>query len=152
MLLPHIKSEISKADAIIVYFAREGNRWRNAIRETLLSLRLDQKIIILSDYPTMDRNPVRTNKGIKRDPSRNNIYKLNFAKTDPVIMNLIENDTKASYIDMSPTHTFFKDAPFYKDTLIYYDDSHINNFGAIRYAQFSGDYFIQQLRSILNEK
>ena len=45
---------------------------------------------------------------------------------------------------------FFKNAPYYNDTLMYYDEGHINPYGSFHYAQFEG-YKLADLIKKLNK-
>lgn len=144
-LEPYINAEVKAADLIIVLFAGEGKRWKNSIQKMLDKSTAKQRIIFISDYPSLDRNPVRSNKHFLKDPSRNINYKLTLTKIDPDILKIINNHPNSSYIDLSEYIDFFKDIPFHNDTLMYYDQSHLNEFSAERYSTYSGNKILELL-------
>jgi peptidoglycan/LPS O-acetylase OafA/YrhL len=144
-LEPYINAEVKSADLIIVLFAGEGKRWKNSIQKMLDKSTAKQRIIFISDYPSLDRNPVRSNKHFLKDPSRNINYKLTLTKIDPDILKIINNHPNSSYVDLSEYIDFFKDIPFHNDTLMYYDQSHLNEFGAERYSTYSGNKILELL-------
>lgn len=147
-LLPYIKSEVDSADVIIVFFAEDGQKWKNSINNMLASLKNKQKVLFISDYPTLDKNPARTNSIINID---NNIkYKIKYPKIDKGLVDIITNNQNARIVDLSEDLQYFKDAPFRNDTLIYYDSSHLNEYGSISYANYSGDLFMRYLNWATN--
>jgi len=144
-LEPNISKEVKEANVIVVYFAKDGKRWKKALQKLLASLKTDQKIIFISDYPEVDKNPVRANKDFLKDASKNKTYKLIQTNTSPEVLEIIKSHPNSRYVDMSEFKDFFKDAPFYKDTLMYYDASHLNKFGALRYADYSGSKLLETI-------
>ncbi|UXD69405.1 acyltransferase [Sphingobacterium faecium] len=145
-LEPYIHTEVKSADIILILFAGEGKRWKNSIQKMLDKSTAQQRIIFISDYPSLDRNPVRSNKHFIKDPSRNISYKLTLTKIDPDILTIINGHPNSSYVDLSAYIDFFKDIPFHNDTLMYYDGSHLNEFGAERFSTYSGHKILESLK------
>lgn len=145
-LKPYIESEVDSADIIIVYFAaNHSHLWVDPTSRFLSSLKKSQKVLFVSDYPSLDKNPGRLNRSFIKDKSKKQIYKLTFHVMDTKIMDMIEKNPNAEYVDLSGTRSFFDDAPFYRDTLMYFDSTHLNYFGATRYEDVSGDEFMKYL-------
>lgn len=147
-LEPHIEKEIARADLVIVFFAKEGIRWKDAIDKTISSLDSNQKIMFVSDYPSVDRNPVRATKGFIRNKDDVKKYKIIYTPTSPEVKAVISKYPNAEYVDMSEFKDFFKDAPFYKDTLMYYDATHLNRFGVIHYSEYSGNKILETIKRL----
>lgn len=144
-LSPYINSETTLADVIIVYFAKDGTRWKKPLFKFLSALRVDQKVLVMSDYPFLDKNPVRFNRSLVKDNTRTQEYKLVFPKTDPEILERIQNMSNVKYVNFSHYDNFFIDAPFHNDTLMYYDATHLNYFGSVKYAERTGGEFMKYL-------
>ncbi|WP_353136525.1 acyltransferase family protein [Pseudopedobacter sp.] len=151
-LLPHIRAEVELSDVIIIHFARSGNKWIVPLSKMFSSLRNNQKVLVLSDYPVLDKNPVRVNKSFLKNGDKNNNYKMTKNITNSDILKLIENNSNIRFVNFSEYDDFFEDAPFYQDTLMYYDASHLNYYGAKKYADYTGKFFIENLNWALNQK
>lgn len=145
-LKPYIESEVDSADVIIVYFAADNSDlWSDPARQFLESLKMNQKVLFMSDYPTLNKNPGRLNKSFIKDTTRIQDYELTFHSITPGLLKVIENSPNAKYVDLSQFESFFNDAPFYRDTLMYFDPSHLNYFGAVKYQEVSGSEFMRYL-------
>lgn len=150
-LSSYIKSEVDDSDIIIIYFAGSGSKWITPLQTMFKNLKKHQKVLVLSDYPSVDKNPVRLNKSFIKDKANPQGYQITYKETDPKIMELIDSNPNIRYIDFSKFTDFFYDAPFYNDTLIYYDKSHLNHFGSVKYAKYSGSEFMKILKWALEE-
>lgn len=140
-LLPHITDEIQKADIIILFFTGSGTSYISALSEMFDNLKEKQKVLVLQDYPTLDVNPVRINRDFIKNEERSYKYKIHRSLLDRNIIKMIEKNDKIKFVDFSDHDNFFNDAPFYNDTLMYYDGNHLNYYGATRYEQASRNTF-----------
>lgn len=150
-LSPYIKNEVDSADVIIILFSNAGSRWVSPLQKMFANLKGHQKVLVLPDYPSIDRHPVRVNKSHLKDKNKDQRYKLTYKVTDSQIINLINSNPNVRYVDFSKFKDFFSDAPFYNDTLMYYDKSHLNYFGSVKYAKYSGSEFMKNLKWALEE-
>src|SRR5690606_23535458 len=153
-LMPHIRVEVDSADVILVYFSNTGSRWFDALKKMFSNLRSDQKLLVVSDYPSVGKNPVRLNRTFIKDTTKAQEYIITQRKTDPAIIALIDKTPNVRYVDFSTFsryNEFFKDAPFYRDTLMYYDQGHLNYYGSVRYAINTGEEFMTYLNWALKD-
>ncbi|MCT4236776.1 acyltransferase [Elizabethkingia anophelis] len=119
-----------------------------AVEKIIKSLRPDQKFILVKTFPILDRNPLRINRGI----IKNSDY--NFKIRDNIANNEAIEELKLKYpniivLDLSKSKVF-DNAPYIRDTLIYYDDRHINKKGAIELAKSQAEEFGTILKRIIN--
>lgn len=92
-----------------------------------------QSIIILNDYPSVDVNPIRKNKSILKSESNFLSFNLEHHELPLEVLEFIKNNSAFHYLNL--THSsFFREAPYYNDTVIYYDNNHLNKYGSIKYA------------------
>ncbi|WP_128330486.1 acyltransferase family protein [Apibacter sp. HY039] len=111
-----------------------------------------QDFIIISDFPSLDVDPIRKNRSVFHSKSR-------FIKTDkkqlklPVELNeFIKNHSNFHYIDLSDSYVFNNNQfPYFNDTIMYYDKAHLNTYGATKYAKFSGQKFMINFNKIRNK-
>ncbi|WP_185218344.1 acyltransferase family protein [Sphingobacterium mizutaii] len=148
-LKPIIEKEFKNSQIIILsFYSKEGERWIKPLK--LLTENLGQKkLIILSDYPSLDKNPVRVNKDFIKNVNNHNKYKKEFNPMPTSILNIIKGHENIKYVDFSINNDFFNDSPFYHDTLMYYDKSHLNKFGAIKYAEINEKIFMQEFSDLI---
>ncbi|ANH80939.1 hypothetical protein A8C56_08035 [Niabella ginsenosidivorans] len=111
------------------------------------NLRKDQKVIILSDFPVLDKDPIRVNRNYLKDSRKKNIYdvKINMA---PAWLENLKNKYKNIYFLDLDYNAFRDDIPFVNDTVMYYDRDHLNLFGTKILSQRIGKDFMNKLRQI----
>lgn len=140
------EKEIEKFDTIFILKA-----WGIPLphfNEALLNLtkRYPQKIFYLfEDYPTLNKNPIRVNRGELKTKKNVKFEKI-YAKIPENILKELKSSPNVKVMDLTKIK-LFEDAPYYKDTVIYYDEKHLNVFGSIKYAKFSEEIFLKKLRS-----
>lgn len=144
-LLPHITSEVENADVIILFFTGEGTAYIPALSQMFNNLTIEQKVLVISDYPTMDVNPVRINRDYIKNPAKSFEYKIARSSLDTKLLRLIESNGKVKLVDFSEHDSFFEDIPFYNDTIMYYDANHMNYYGAKQYQKVTGKSFERYL-------
>ncbi|RZF61669.1 acyltransferase family protein [Sphingobacterium corticibacterium] len=148
----YIDNEVDSADVIIVCFAGKGTNLYPTIEGLLTRLKKNQKILFISDYPTLNINPVRINRSHVKDKTKNFDYIKTYTALDKRIHKLIQDNKNANMIDFSAYQSFFDDAPFYNDTLIYYDGGHLNYWGSVKYEEATGKEFMKSLNWALEDK
>src|SRR5690606_30847867 len=127
-------------------------KWVDALQKMFGNLKKNQKVLVLSDYPAVDKNPVRLNRSFIKDKTKRQEYQMIYKQTDTEIIELINSSPNVRYVDFSRFTDFFSDAPFHNDTLMYYDGSHLNYFGSVKYAKYSGSEFMENLDWALGEE
>ncbi|WP_410493663.1 SGNH hydrolase domain-containing protein [Chryseobacterium sp. MOF25P] len=97
------------------------------------SLRPDQKLIVVNTFPSLDHDPVKINRDfIKKSDKK---YKLiSYENNKSALIKLASKYPNVYFYDLSKSK-IFQSAPFYKDTLMYYNASHLNSYGAISLAK-----------------
>lgn len=147
-LMPYVHKEIEKSKIIILAYNVDGDRWLAPIIEMIRNLKTDQSFILFADFPRIDKNPIKINKGIIRDPSKDNFYKVEFPKVSMQIIKLIKSTPNCYYLDLTNSKAFVN-VPFYNDTVMYYDEAHLNMYGAKVYAEDTEDKFVNLLNNII---
>lgn len=129
------KENISKNKIIIINAVTfvEPQSIYDALEKLTQSLRPDQKLIVINTFPSLDHDPVKIN----RDFVRKNTRKYNFIVRDynkSALKKLASQYPNVYYYDLSKSQVF-KSAPFHKDTLMYYNASHLNTYGSVSLAK-----------------
>lgn len=134
-LVPVVEREVEESD-IIFFAARDyclTPSLRIAIEEMSRSLRPNQKVVIFKTFPTYNENPLRISYSVRKTKD------YGFSKTD--------NRCSREFADrMASTHSnvytydlaksnIFSTPIYYRDTVAYYDGSHINTYGSIEMAK-----------------
>lgn len=142
--------EIKNAKLILIMFSKDGARWAPAVKSLSESLYNDQKLLIISDYPYLDKNPSRFHSINKAD-FKNIKFNVKYPKLDSTILNLISEKENIIHVNLHKCDSFFKDTPFINDTLMYYDATHINEYGIRKYEIQAGDLFMNYLKPLLTK-
>lgn len=147
------ESLISKATPFystrIILFAKRWDfnipSFRKAFTDFTNKLSKDQHLIIFSDFPSLDKNPIRSIHGIVKNEEV--IFKKSVAAIPPFVLQLAVSNQNIHILDISGS-SVFKDAPFSNDTVMYYDAHHLNRYGATKYALSTEQRFMDLLNSI----
>lgn len=150
-VMKYVDQEIPKADLIILQFADDGDKWQNALKTLLKTMREDQRLLVLSDFPSLDKNPVKINRSIVKRPESGKEYKILKNVISSSMMNIINADKRVKYLDLSQSDVF-DHAPFYQDTLMYYDQRHLNEYGSKVYEEKTGEQFMKAINEIINQR
>lgn len=121
----HLKSELFK-ESLIDFFKKHQ----------------DSKIIILSQVPKLSGNIFRVARfdalGLPASYSRD----LSSLKANNALETIVSQHGNVEFLWLSQL-SFFESAPFYKGSLIYSDEHHLNQFGAKAYAKSAVGIFSQ---------
>lgn len=129
------KESISKNKIIIingVTFVEPLSIYQS-LEKLAQSLRPDQKLIVVNTFPSLDHDPVKINRDfIKKSDKK---YKLiSYENNKSALIKLASKYPNVYFYDLSKSK-IFQSAPFYKDTLMYYNASHLNSYGAVSLAK-----------------
>lgn len=117
----------------------------SALEQLEKSLRENQKIVIVGDYPRLKANPVLKYRDyIRKDTF--NYDNVEFNVLPGYVQELISKSPKTEYMDFN-YHEVLSQLPFINDTLGYYDDSHLNAYGSrklIRYLENNLVFFFKK--------
>ena len=137
-----IMSEIEEADIILiaVYNNTKGNEMLVSSLPQFCNQmkRINKQILLISDFPCLKENPIRINRTVLKSQSKQTQFEIFHPKISSSISAIIESNDNLHYVDLSDSKAFI-DAPFYNDTLMYYDKTHLNKFGSLVYEKYSGD-------------
>lgn len=134
-----------------------ASSWRNHEIKSLASafegfaksLRPDQKLIILANFPSLDKNPIKVNRGIVRISTADNKYTLK-TKQFPSEMRDIANKNSNIFLMNNVDYSLYrKELPFNNDTVMYYDEHHLNIHGTDLFSEKIELSFIKQFHRIL---
>ena len=126
-LSQYAKPYVETSDIIILTMTLDKGWGIEFIEDFVNKLKPDQTLIFLSDYPELDKNPIRINKSYIKDLTLDQHYEIKNLDAKKIIR-IITSHPNCYYLDLSQEKTF-ADAPFYKDTLMYYDQNHISQYG-----------------------
>lgn len=114
-----------------------------AFDEFMKKVDKSQKVIILSDFPTLDKNPLRIHRGITENPNRDYNFKVE-VKAIPEKIKEIERKYDNLYILEVDYRKYMDKLPFVNDTIAYYDGGHMNVYGMQTLgAQLYKDFLIK---------
>lgn len=138
------KEHLAKADTVFLA-ASWNNHLKNQNFKSALSSFLQRgasqaKIFIMSQEPLLKSHPLRnlrfTQIGMGIKAELNNDY----LRTNKQLESLTQSNNSTYYLELD-TLDVFKQAPFYNEHLIYFDEHHLNEVGAIAYARQAKDVF-----------
>ncbi|GEN69005.1 hypothetical protein CRH01_35730 [Chryseobacterium rhizosphaerae] len=114
------------------------------------SLRPDQKLIVFNTFPSINRDPVKVNRDyIKRTSAS---FKIIGKEKNKLALEKFAATYKNVYLYDLSKGEIFKSIPFYKDTLMYYNASHLNTYGAVSLGKEQEKDFMSFFSPILAEK
>lgn len=140
--LDYAKSLISStkeqilANDIIIFNTSDINKEiviAQSIAKIASTLRADQNFILIKTYKILTRNPLRINQGYLKN-SNEVFEEINLEKNYKTIDSIAHLYKNVHVLDLSKSE-LYKDLPYYKDTLLYYDAIHLNQRGARLFAK-----------------
>lgn len=143
--IKEVKKYTKNADEIYIAAYWSSHLQHSQFKKALQSFLIengnqDTKIYLIAQVPLLEKNPQR----VFRFSSTNENFTLpidqSYRKANSELALLAEQNRYIEYLDFESTG-FFKEAPFYKNQLIYLDKHHINEFGAKEYAKASSKVF-----------
>lgn len=132
---------------IIVKFWPDISEYKKAYETLYSKLHSDQHLIFVSDYPHLKYNPVRQYKSITK-PDNFIANTLTYSIFNQELLTFAEDKKNVHLLDLY-TQFDFSNAPFYNDTLMYYDESHLNVYGSEKIAEKEGKVFCERIKKFL---
>lgn len=124
--------EIVKKKSKIIFIAsawlKEITSLETAFTSLVESLDPDQRLVILGDYPKLDRNPIRATRDFIYTENSREIQRLNSPEPQFVLDAIKNNPDQVLYLDFNFNKV--STLPYFNDTLGYYDEGHLNAFGS----------------------
>jgi peptidoglycan/LPS O-acetylase OafA/YrhL len=139
------QSELNKSNTILI-----ASTWTETVPSLpmafdnfLKNINGKKAVYILGDYPTFKKNPLRVNRTYIKNPQRNNNYEVHFTTVPDTIKNICNKypRVKIIYLDYQ---ALLIDYPFYKDTLMYFDATHLNEYGSRKLGKLKEKEFMEQ--------
>jgi len=121
---------------------------RTALENLAKNLRTNQKLVIFITVPTYSTNPLRLNKDIRKDSTKTFEQRLFNIENERIIQEVAKKHKNVYVYDLSKSEVF-NDSPFYQDTLMYYDHSHLNLYGSLALARNEEERFEHFLQQVL---
>jgi peptidoglycan/LPS O-acetylase OafA/YrhL len=118
-----------------------------ATEKLVANLRDEQRLVFITPFPVMDKNPIEVNRGFIKCKDRKQNYRVTLREQNPELEKLINKYHNVHFIDFQK-NTVFKSIPFYNDTIMYYDARHMNRFGALKLARHTEKQFMQVFDSL----
>lgn len=135
---------INKAEIIFIAgmwsWQLEGDNFRDAIEVFLRSAAPQAKKYLLSQIPLLRHNPMRARRfdfmRLDYFAERDESYKV----ANSILEMIAAAHSNVSYIKLDGLK-LFDEAPMHNGLYVYYDDSHINEQGALEYADQAKEIF-----------
>lgn len=107
--------------------------FEKALKDLIENLNPSQHLIVFYDYPRVNANPIKIIRQLTKKTSSNFQWKV-VTRAFPSYVRSLANDYNNVHLLDFSDHQIFEDAPFYNDTIMYYDAGHLNKFGSKKYA------------------
>jgi len=121
---------------------------RTALENLANNLRTSQKLVIFITVPTYSTNPLRLNKDIRKNTTKIFEQRHDTKENERIILEVAKNHKNVYVYDLSKSEVL-DDAPFYQDTLMYYDHSHLNLYGSLALAKKEEERFEHFFQQVL---
>lgn len=117
-----------------------------ALDDLAAQLQPHQKLILISTFPTVDKNPLKLNNGIVKENSHQ-FLKIENNKNHLLLMQVAKKYQNVFVYDLAKSKIFAK-APYINDSVAYFDALHINQFGAQKLSQDLNQDFMKFFNAI----
>lgn len=146
--VPIANDLITKSRIIFIVKHWQGDNayFKDVLQIVINKLKPNQHLVVVSDFPNLDKNPVRQYRSIVKT-EKFIPKKIIFPNMPFGVQKLIDTYDNVHYLNLR-NEKFFRDAPYYNDTLMYYDENHINYYGSICYAQYEGYKLAELIKKI----
>lgn len=151
-LAPFTEQNISRSKIIMINcstFISPQSVYKT-VEKLASDLKPDQKLIVFETYPTVDRDPIKVNRDYIKRTLRKFTVTIN-KENRSALQKLATAHQNIYFYDLSKSKVF-ETAPFYKDTLMYYNRSHLNVYGSVSLAKDLEKDFMSFFTPILHEK
>lgn len=138
--IPIADSLLADAETIIfsiLIIDHEYDIISEAIRNMVAKLKPTQKLIFIKSFPTIDKDPIRLNRGFIKNSDYQ--YELKM----PHLINNFYDSLAQQYANIRTFNItdldIWKNGPFINDTVSYYDKVHINEYTSLKLLDIIGD-------------
>lgn len=109
-----------------------------------------QKLVIVQDYPILNEDPVRKYKSFLM-PKNFKKENLKQPKIDSSTLKFVKENHNFYFLNIND-NKFFSNAPYFQDTLMYYDKGHLNLYGSSKLANFQGNKVAEFLLDVKSKQ
>lgn len=152
ILTNEMKQELSRTKYIFfssLYSEKVPSVTQALIKFIKKDLTKNQKLIILEDFPSLSKNPIRINRSFLRTSDEKIAIIPN---TLPKTIKELPSKTTNIHILHLNFNSLSNNVPYKNDTVMYYDENHFNSFGAINAAKANENLFMKQFIEISKMK
>lgn len=139
--------EIENAKIIMIssVWSNEIKGLSKAFDQFVQNLDPSKKVIVLSDFPVLDKNPIKINRSFLKNNSIKNEYIVTVNSLPKYVLDISNKYSNVDVLHLEYDSDLLK-IPFNNDTIMYYDGSHLNDYGARILAKHLKDDFIRELK------
>lgn len=151
-LVDATNSYIEKNDIIILTsldFTR-ARSLKSAVINLIEKLKPHQKLILIQTYKVLDRDPFKANAGFVKTSSAD-FHFISQAANHAFLTKIDQRYDNVYLFDLSNSN-IFEEAPYHQDSVMYYDDNHLNLFGSDLLYEDIGDEFANFLSNTVHFK
>lgn len=139
---------VPKVDVILLSATWDAYDWTPNVKLLCDRMRDNQALLVLVQYPTALRNLLRENMGVIKRKKRTSDCAMIKTPLSRSVVKLADEKENVAIVDLW-RDADFPDWPFYNDTLMYYDDFHLNFYGSEKYFVASKERLDSALREAL---
>lgn len=104
-----------------------------AFKAFVESIPNNKKIVLISDFPELKKNPIRLNRSIFKG-NEDNDYGVYIKNLNNEIMSAIDKYDNLYYLNLN-YELYLREIPYYNDTIMYFDDTHLNYYGSVKFSE-----------------
>ena len=104
----------------------------SAVDHFASSLGENQKLVLISGFPTLDKNPLRINNYFVKQSNYEFTLKPRL-ENEQIIRRIMKGKDNVYFYDIAKSK-IFNTAPYVNDTIAYYDSGHLNTYGSEKLA------------------
>ncbi|WP_277374431.1 acyltransferase family protein [Pseudomonas sp. AA-38] len=138
-----VARELPKVDRVIIagmwQYQMQSPVYVKAFTDFLASItQAHKRVMVLAQVPMFDSNVQRVRRFVALGLSASLIPNGQWQAANRQVAEIVGRIPGAGFLDFSGS-TFFADAPYQQGVLIYYDGSHLNEVGVIRYGRYASE-------------
>lgn len=134
------KKSLDKADTIFLAASwnwhMQSQEFNQALTNFLSNEEYQAQKYIISQEPLLNRHPMRNQRFTHLGIGAKAGLDKDYLRTNQILKEMTETANTSNYLALNKLE-FFQQAPIYKEKLMYLDEHHINEIGAVEYAKHS---------------
>lgn len=137
MLMKYGDSIIKQSNTIFIssLWSEEVESLPIAFNKFINELPKSKKVIIITDYPTFEKNPIRKTRSIVRSNNHNFELHAKVKELPDYVQQAIKNNDNVYLLNIDYT-PFIDNLPYINDTIAYYDGNHLNAYGGVQFGKY----------------